>query len=277
MAAWLAETSTQPDSLVGIHVLDAEYLRVALRHHHLDEVVDGAKKQAEQIIADAGATKHFSEVRIVRGGTAEKCLEAAVVYHAAGGMVIGRQAPKEGRHVLRLGRVARRLLRKLPGPTLVVPPDYDPANNASGPIMLTTNMSDDAGAAAGFAQRAAERLGRKLVIVHVVPQPDDYAAHYLPEDSLEKMTAEHQAEGEASLAQWAKSVGCGGAELVVRQGGVVEELIDVASQRGACMIVTGSRRLSTFERVLLTSIGSEVAAVAPCPVAVVPPPSEDES
>ncbi len=169
--------------------------------------------------------------------------------------------------------MARRLLRKLPGPTLVVPPDYDPADNADGPVMLTTNMSDDAAAAAAFAHRAAERLGRKLVIVHVVPQPDDYAAHYLPEDSLEKMTAEHQAEGEASLAQWANTAGCGDAELIVRQGGVVEELIAVASERSACMIVTGSRRLSTFERVLLTSIGSEIAAVAPCPVAVVPPPS----
>lgn len=275
MAAWLAKTSSRADSLVGIHVLDGEYLRVALRHHHLDEVVDGAKAQADKVIAEAGASEHFSEVRIVRGRTAEKSLEAAVVYHAAGGLVVGRQAPAEGRHVLRLGRVARRLLRRLPGPTLVVPPDYDPAANDGGPVMLTTNMSGDAGAAAAFAHQAAERLGRELVIVHVVPQPDDYAAHYLPEDSLRKMTAEHQQEGEAALAQWSKDVGCGGAELVVRQGGVIEELVTVASERSACMVVTGSRRLSTFERVLLTSIGSEIAAVAPCPVAVVPPEDED--
>ena len=104
-----------------------------------------------------------------------------------------------------------------------------------------------------------------------MPTPDDYAAHYLPDASLDKMRADNQREAEAELSRWAEHTGCADAECVVLQGGIVERLVEFSTERRAFALISGSRQLSTFERILLTSIASEVAARAECPVAVVPP------
>ena len=44
-----------------------------------------------------------------------------------------------------------------------------------------------------------------------------------------------------------------------------------AEEQRSPLLVAGSRRLSGLERVLHGSLGSELAATAPLPVAVVPP------
>ena len=269
-ARWLAETSSAVDSLVGIHVLEESYLRAALKYHHLDEIVDGATALARRELESAGATEHVGSLNVLQGSTPEESLEAAHTYHATQGLILGRQAKKEGRDIFRLGRVARRLLRSLPGPTFVVPPDYDPAG-ADGPIVAAISLREDCQSSVRFAVDLAEKTGRKLVLLHVVPTPDDYAAHYLPEGSLAKMRDDNQTEAQAELAQWAADNGAQSAEQVVRLGGIVSETVTYATEQRACILVAGSRRLSTFERFLLTSIASELGAMATCPVAVVPP------
>jgi nucleotide-binding universal stress UspA family protein len=37
------------------------------------------------------------------------------------------------------------------------------------------------------------------------------------------------------------------------------------------MLVAGSRKLNALERLFITSVGTELAASASCPIAVVPP------
>lgn len=272
-AAWLSRTSTAEggEHLVGVHVLEEAHLQAALRYHHLDELVSGAREAADMVVSRAGAEDQLDEIHVVQGGTAERSLEAARIYHHAHGMIIGRYAKREGRSLLRLGRVARRVLRHLATPAVVVPPDYDPETRAAGPVVASVNLAEDVDAAVEFAASMAERLGRDLVLVHVVPLPHDYGAHYIPKESLEKISREHQEEGERALADWASVRGYHDAERLVVQGGVTETLLDTAETKGACLLVSGSRCLSTLERLLLTSIGTELAATAPCPVAIVPP------
>ncbi|MCA9654889.1 MAG: universal stress protein [Myxococcales bacterium] len=266
------DTTKGTCSLVGIHVLQEEHLRAALRYHHLDELMAGAREQAEMMVRKAGAEGLLSELHIVRGLHAEDSLEAARVYHHAEGLIVGRQAPREGHHLLRLGKVARRLLRSLKGPLVVVPPDWDPnAVKPDGPIVCATNLGDGAATAARFAQEMSQWLERPLVLVHTVPVAEDYGANYIPVASREKMAAESQATGERELAAWVEDLGIEGATQVVRQGHVTEQVLRLAQETQAAMLVTGSRRLSAVERLLLTSVGSELAATSACPVAVVPP------
>ncbi len=270
-AAWLSRTSSAEEHLVGLHILEEAQLQAALRYHHLSELRKGAQEAVTMVLEQVGAADVVDEVHVVEGTTADSDLESGRQYHRADGIIVGRQAKREGRHVLRLGRVARRILRKLPAPVIVVPPDLETEAIGEGPVVASVNMHEDCTAAAKFAADMAERLGRKLVLVHVVPLPEDYGAAYIPEASLEKLRVEHQATGEAELEAWAKAQGLESAERVVLQGGLIEHLLEVAEQRRACLLVTGSRRLSGLERMLLTSIGSELASRAPCPVAVVPP------
>lgn len=269
-ARWLAETSTAVDSLVGIHVLEESYLRAALKYHHLSELTEGATTVAKKSIEAAGATEHLGSLHVLQGSTPAESLSAAHTYYAAHGLIIGRQAKKDGRDIFRLGRVARRILRTLPGPTFVVPPDYD-TDGADGPIIAAVSLREDCEVAARFAADMAHKTGRSLVLLHVVPTPDDYAAHYLPEASLVKMREDNRKEAEDELETWAGKHGCAAAERVVVLGGVVSETVRFSTERRAAMLVSGSRRLSMFERLLLNSIASELAAMATCPVAVVSP------
>lgn len=273
---WLAGAvrEGQPPSFVGMHVLEEDTLRAALRYHHLDELVAGAREEAQMLLRNAGATAALSELHVVQGIRAEQTLEAARAEHHAEGLVVGRQAPREGHHLLRLGKVARRLLRSLGGPVVVVPPDWEPeAVSPDGPVVCATNVGDGAAAAARFAADLAHRLGRGLVIVYSVPVPEDYGANYIPAATRQKIGIESQEAGERELAGWVADLGPAleGATTVVRQGHVIEQVLRLAHETKAAMIVTGSRHLSTLERLLLTSVGSELAATSPCPVVVVPP------
>lgn len=272
-ARFLGANTTQGTcTLVGIHVLQEAQLRAALRYHSIDELEGGAREEAEMMVDKAGAKDALTEMHIVRGRRAEESLEAARVYHHADGLVVGRQAPREGHHLLRLGKVARRLLRSLGGPIVVVPPDWDPASvPAEGPVVCATNLGQGAAAAAHFAAQMATWLGRPLVLVHTVPVAEDYGANYIPLASREKMAAEAQVDGERELGAWVEDLDIEGAQQVVRQGHVTEQVLRVVQETNAAVLVTGSRRLSAVERLLLTSVGSELAATSPCPVAVVPP------
>src|SRR5690606_32491676 len=100
--------------------------------------------------ADAG--KHFEAVEVRQGATAEKHLVDVAAERNARGFVIGRQARKEGRHLLRLGRVARRMLRSVPRPTIVVPPDWEPDE---GPVIATSNLRGDCAEATRLAKELA--------------------------------------------------------------------------------------------------------------------------
>jgi nucleotide-binding universal stress UspA family protein len=271
-AAWIARSSKQqPERLVGVHVLEEAHLLMALRYHHLDELERTAREAAAKMLQDNGAADVFAEVSVVEGRAAEESLEAARTYHHADALVIGRYATREGRHLVRLGRVARRLLRKASGPVVVVPPDLDPAQIGGGPIVVATDMAPDAASALRFGAMMAARLSRPLVAVHVVPTPDDWGEHYLPPESVAKMHREHVEVGTKELARWCTEHGHAKVEQVVLHGAIVEQLDDFLDARKAALLCVGSRHLSLGERLLITSIGSELAAVAPCAVAIVPP------
>ena len=53
-------------------------------------------------------------------------------------------------------------------------------------------------------------------------------------------------------------------------GDPAKRLLELAQAQDAALLVTGSRMLGPVERLFLSSVSSEVAAAASCPVAVVP-------
>lgn len=279
-AAWLSERagSGRPEHLVGVHVIEDDHMRAALRYHHYDEVMKAAREATDMVIGKTGLADSFDEVHVVQGKAPETTLEAARTYHHADGVIIGRYAETDAMSLRRLGRVARRVLRNLGSPVVVVPPEWEPpAGDSPGPVVASCNMRADSGQSVRLAAEMADRLGVDLLLVHVVPLPHDYGAHYLPPESLDRLREDHQREGEEGLEQFANDLGLPNCKREVRHGSVIEGLVGAATEHAASLLVTGSRRLSAFERLLLTSIGSELSATSPCPVMVVPPSSDDHT
>jgi len=258
----------------GVHVLEQEHLRALLRLHHLDEVREGALREAARVAARPGAPAGLGAPRVVEGLTAADGLEEAARASGAEAILVGRIAPRGSHAPVRLGRTARGLLRRLPAPVVVVPPDLDPARLGPGPVVAMTSLGDDAVAAARFAGGLAARIGRPLVVLHVVPGLEEAAA-WLPADSLDRAARDRKVEAEMALDAWVASNGIRADGAVVVPGSPVDAGLEFAAARGAPLLVAGSRRLSLAERALFHSVGSDLAAAATVPVAVVPPAAPD--
>lgn len=201
----------------------------------------------------------IDEARVVDEVDAESGLATAA--HGAPALVVGRRVHRET-PVVRLGRVTRRLLRKLPAPVIVVPPELA-ADAFRGPVMLASDLSESSVAAARFAASFAQRLGRPLVCVYVDRPVWDHDPRWADQRNGWKASTERAAR------EWARDH-CPGNELVVEAGDPVEQLIAISARMDACLLVVGSGRPGLLERIFVGSTASAVAATASCAVAVVP-------
>lgn len=201
---------------------------------------------------------------ILDQGDAETAL--ASLGRSSAGIIVGRRAAGE-RTWSRLGRVARRLLRVLPAPVIVVPPELA-VDEFAGPVVFASDLTPASDGAARFAASMARALDRRLVCVHIGDPRwiDGYG-------SAPQWTQLHRDYCETTTRQAREWLGdtCQHAELVFEYGPPAELLPAVARQLGACLLVLGSNRFGLVERIFTGSMASAVAAVATCAVAVVPP------
>jgi nucleotide-binding universal stress UspA family protein len=209
----------------------------------------------------------FSEVGIVVSSTAEDGLQAAAADRGCEALVIGRRKPTEGKAVVRLGGVARKLLRALPNPVVVVPPDE--SEFSDGPVLVATSLTHASEGATRFGAAMARLLGLDLLVTTVAVPPA--IALYMPGEDWSPVVEENVRTAQRKLGDWTTQYDLGEARRSVVEGAVAPRLREVAQTAGASMLVVGSRRLSTIDRIFASSVGSELAASAPMPVAVVPP------
>lgn len=258
-ATWMA--SAGKSRFIGVHVVP-RVPRVDERDDVLDGVIAEAQAGAEKAIDRAGARACVERVETVPGAAIEGSLAAAADYHDADALIVGRNAPAESSSIVRLGRVARRLARELPRAVMVVPPDHQPTKRR-GPVLLATDLQEDAVAASHFALQLARDLDRDLVVAYVVPRP--------PFPFVVPKSAMDDEQVEIRLSDWIDRHGLGGATAQRLDGDPVEALADHAEAVNAVFIVTGSRRLSSLERFFQSSTGTDLARFAACPVVIVPP------
>jgi nucleotide-binding universal stress UspA family protein len=270
-ASWLSGCAEPgAEQLVAAHVLEEEHLRAALLLHHMDEVSLGARQAAERIVAQEGGKARFAEVAVVPGTTADETLEDVRAARRADVIVVARASGRGGGGLVRLGRVARRLLRRGGAPVVVVPADLDPAALGDGPVVALTRLTDDSVEACRFARDLAARLRRRLSVVHVAPYVEQ-VAQYLPAASLDRLRADRRSEAERGLAAWVATHRLAPDAVAVLHGHPIEAAVEHARAERAPLLVVGSRRLSALDRVFQTSFGSDLAAASPVPVVVVPP------
>lgn len=228
---------------------------------------DSRRSEAERWLADlnVGAPDAaVDETQIVEEVDVESGLTGAA--QGAAGVIIGRRSPTPEAWS-RLGRVARRLLRRLPAPVLVVPPEVTD-DDLSGPVVLATDLTERSVAAARFAVGLARRLARPLLCVHVA-QPRWEETYDPSEPRWTELRRRYREETERSAHTWAGDH-CPGAELTVDYGDPIDRVPVLARRMHASLIVVGSGRPGMLERFFAGSTASIVAAVAPCAVAVVP-------
>jgi nucleotide-binding universal stress UspA family protein len=270
-ARWLCTqlAATGTAVLDPIHVIEQDQMGLLASADKREQAIALAEDAVARTLGRAGDPTPLPNVRLVEVGEPEDVLASAA--RDAEGLILGRLAPRGKDQLMRLGGVARRLLRRLAAPTLVVPPDLHREQIGKGPIILACDGHEDSIGATRFALHMADRLRRELMLAHVVPMPYGWSVGYLPAEAVAQVRADLQAQGERKLERWATQHGITGLRGVVSEGMVADELTSLAKAEDALMLVAGSRKLSAIERLFITSVGTELAASASCPVAVVPP------
>ena len=138
-------------------------------------------------------------------------------------------------------------------------------------ILLATDGSEEAQLAAATAADLAEKTNSGLHVLTVGP---DYPLYELPEHPAEfqDVVSENRREAKEVLEQQAKRIEESGGtvkETYLREGRAAEEIVEVAEEIGAGLIVMGSRGHGRLRRALLGSVSDAVVRHAHCPVTIV--------
>ncbi len=267
VSSWLRASEPEAQA-IGVHVVETGLFRFL--GERVPTILAGARERIDEAVAEAGGgVDLFAKLEAVSADTAERGLMDAAIRHGARALLIGRWSRRGERSVVKLGRVARRILRALPVPVIVTPPDLLRSDIGAGPILLATDLSANSAAAARFAVDLAERTARPLVVAYV-GIPRSHAALYVLDEEMEGLIEGHKREVEAAARAWASANLPGDPEVKVAFGEIESELLGLAEGLSASMIVCGSRGLSLAERIFASSTASNLAGLAPCPVAVVP-------
>jgi nucleotide-binding universal stress UspA family protein len=271
-AQWLARHAVRParHSFVPVHVLEESYLLQVLRYAHEADVEARALADATHQVERAELRASAEPPRITRGIAADDALVRELETERGDAIVIGRQAPSHERHFVRLGRVARKLVRRLPCPVVVAPPDLRADRIGTGPIVLATDLEETCGSAVRFSQRLSHATGRPIVVAHIIPHELE-SARYVPSTTIEQFYSQVGLDRQRDLEHWRATHGLADAATVVAHGDIVARLTSIAEVEGAPMIVCGSRGLGTVERIFTTSIATDLSCWAECAIAIVPP------
>jgi nucleotide-binding universal stress UspA family protein len=138
-------------------------------------------------------------------------------------------------------------------------------------ILLATDGSEEAQLASTTAADLAEKTNSEL---HVLTVGLDYPLYELPEHpaEFEDVLRENRREAKEVLEQQAKRIeesGVSVKETHLREGRADEEIVEVAEEIGAGLIVMGSRGYGRLRRALLGSVSDAVVRHAHCPVTIV--------
>jgi nucleotide-binding universal stress UspA family protein len=138
-------------------------------------------------------------------------------------------------------------------------------------ILLATDGSKEAQLAATTAADLAQRTNSEL---HVVTVGADLPLYELPDypARFEDIVREQRCQAEELLEQQTKVIEEWGAtvnERHLREGRADEEIVILAEEIGAGLIVMGSRGHGRIRRALLGSVSDAVVRHAHCPVTIV--------
>ncbi len=143
-----------------------------------------------------------------------------------------------------------------------------------GKVLVAVDGSEYSRRAVATAVELCRRLGSELVVLHVVQQPPYlFAAAGVPPTALQQYFQDARKEGwkyvEEAVQKAAEASVKARGEVLERQPSVVEAIASFAANEKVDLIVTGTRGLSGFKKIVLGSVASGVVAHAPCSVLVV--------
>jgi nucleotide-binding universal stress UspA family protein len=202
---------------------------------------------------------------------------AAGIVEAAGGadlLVMGTHG-RGGFERLLLGSTTEKVIRTAPCPVLTVPPHVEGAPidvpAAFKRIVCATDFSPSSGKALQYALSLAQEADARLTLLHALDWP------YLEpgEDPLDQSMAVSRRQALDDLERRLRALipdeartWCEPEELIVA-GRAHREIVAIAAEKGAGLIVMGAQGRGAIDRAFFGSTTSQVVRHATCPVLTV--------
>jgi nucleotide-binding universal stress UspA family protein len=237
-----------------------------------DKIQEEARRSLDEQLEQmrsAGATITQAHLRM---GRPDEEIVALAEELGAGLTVMGNRGRGGVRRAL-MGSVSDSVVRHAHCPVMVVRADpiVFPAK-----ILVATDGSREAQLASSSAADLAERTASELHIVYVGHIPLVYyespGAWALDPDLRRRMQESAEEEAKARLDEQVRRVREAGGEVAeahARLGRPDVEIVELAEELGASLIVIGSRGLGPLRSALMGSVSHSVVHHARCPVMVV--------
>lgn len=212
-------------------------------------LMDRARRLTRACVDAVGARYAIRSIDVTPADLAAEAIGTRAAADGTG-IIIGRAGGNEGWSPVSLGGTARNLLRTLPGPLCIVPPDLDVAKLDPGPVLVSLATDGSCVEALGFAYGIGRQIGRPVIAVHGGVEPE---------------------AARAKIVRWCEEHRLPVPGLRLGRVPTTAAIVGDAEDEGACMVVCGATRLTLAERRVHETVGTRLAALASCPVLVVPP------
>ncbi len=259
-----------------LHLVHSVRLPMAAMSHEFaipapdwEAIRDAAQKEVEAIAADLVGRGLDATSEVSREEPVDAIL-AAAAQHDADVIVMGSHGHTGLRHMM-LGSVAERTLRMATTPVLVVKEDEAGAADDIRRIVLATDFSPHADAAAELAVAFAKWLGASVDICHVQATPQAAWVSIEPPPPNEWVEALHRNAAERIQGVLAAFRDAG----VEARTHLVDDTPSVAipalaEECDADLIIMGTRGHSGLKHVLLGSVAERTVRMATCSVLTTP-------
>jgi nucleotide-binding universal stress UspA family protein len=136
-------------------------------------------------------------------------------------------------------------------------------------IVAPTDFSPCAEAAWAMAQRLASAFRSELILVHALVEPGIWGPLHM--DQAREVYDSARGRATEMLENWAEDARRKGlsVRLALRTGVPWQEIVDLATDERADLVVIGTYGRSGMNRLLLGSVADRVVRLAPCPVLTV--------
>ena len=232
----------------------------------IEGLEEGAEKEMERLDSELSCVDH--ETMIVRGESVWSIVEKVLRDGQMDLVIVGTHG-RTGAMKLLLGSVAEEIFRRSSVPVLTIGPWVRKGIHGGGQfhrVLLATDFTPEAQVAAPYAVSIAEEHQAKLILLHVMRNPDPKAASRNTQDSVANVM--HQLyeiiPEEAEL--WCRP------EATVRYGNPIDRILEAAEEHQADLIVLGVRDAAGHLGAathLERTIAHKVVVRARCPVLTV--------
>ena len=139
-------------------------------------------------------------------------------------------------------------------------------------ILCAVDFSEGSPEVAEYAASLATATGATVVCLYVAPSLAEYVGFNVPQAALDSFVGDVVSSADTSMHDFLSEhfKGLSATGLVVT-GYPAEEILKVAADRKADMIVMGTHGRTGIDRIIFGSVAEKVVTAAPCPVLTVKP------